>query len=143
MDYLRQSNGRLLSKPEATLVSKRIMNSIGRCCLCLGPLVYDSKSEKHRARYYCSNRTHRGALACSNAAGVLAEALDHAVQVRLEKMLDEDFDKVVDLCMEQAAIWKEQRASRVTERQAQEAEVARLETAIAPLEDAIDGRAHV
>ena len=29
--YLRTENGRLLSKPEATLVSKRLMNSIGRC----------------------------------------------------------------------------------------------------------------
>jgi len=53
-------------------------------------------------------------------------------------MLDEDFDKVVDLCSEQAAVWKEQRASRVTDREVQERRVVELEAIIARLVDAIE-----
>ncbi len=118
--YLRQANGRLLSKPEATLVSKRLMNSIGQCYVCGGALGYVTKSQKHKAPSYCSNRTHCGHLACANKQGVLADALDHAVQARLEEMLDRDFDKVVDLCMEQPALFCERRSSRVTDREVQE-----------------------
>jgi len=53
-------------------------------------------------------------------------------------MLNEDFDKVVDLCMEQAGIWREQRAARVTDRKAMERELVRLEAAISRLTDALE-----
>jgi hypothetical protein len=69
---------------------------------------------------------------------VLADALDHAVQARLEEMLDRDFDKVVDLCMEQAATWRAQSAAHMTDRQATERRVAELETIVARLNDAIE-----
>ena len=100
--------------------------------------MYITKSEKHKARYYCSNRSHRGHLACDNKQGVLADVLDQAVQARLEEMLDKDFDKVVDLVMEQAAIFREQRSSRVTDREVQERRVAELQNIIARLTDAVE-----
>jgi len=53
-------------------------------------------------------------------------------------MLNEDFNKVVDLCMEQAVIWREQRAARVTDRKAMERELVRLEAAISWLTDALE-----
>ena len=66
------------------------------------------------------------------------EGLDHAVQARLEAMPNEDFDKVADTCMEQAVVWREQRATRVTDRQAMECEVVRLEGITSKLTGAIE-----
>jgi len=73
-----------------------------------------------------------------NGAGVPLDGLDYAVHAKLYHMLNEDFDKVVDLCMEQAVIWREQRAARVTDRKAMERELVRLEAAISRLTDAIE-----
>jgi len=53
-------------------------------------------------------------------------------------MLDRDFDKVVDLCMEQAPIWRAQKSSRVTDRQVQERRVVELENIIGKLTNAIE-----
>ena len=88
--------------------------------------------------FYCSNRTHRGSIACSNAAGILADALDVAVQSRLVEMLDRDFDKVLDLVMEQTEVWKAKQAASVTDREALQADVVRLEAIAARLVDAVE-----
>ncbi len=134
--FICQTNGRLLSKPEAGLVSKRLLNSIARCHVCDAALVYWNKGGKRVAKFYCSARQYKGAAGCSNNVGIPAEALDEAV--KLYHLLNEDFDTVVDLCMEQAAVWRAQRAASVSDRKATEREVVRLEGVIANLTDAIE-----
>lgn len=136
--FIRQSNGRLLSKPENGVVAKRLLNTIARCWQCGAGLIYWNKSGKREAKYYCSSRMYKGNAGCSNGAGIPAEALDLAVNMKLYDMLNKDFDTTVSLCMEQVEVWRAQRASTVSAREADEREVARLEGIISKLTDAIE-----
>ena len=49
-----------------------------------------------------------------------------------------DIDGVVNFCMGQAAVWKAQRAASVSDREAIEREVVRLEGIVSKLTDAIE-----
>ena len=49
-----------------------------------------------------------------------------------------DIDAVVNLCMGQAAVWKAQRAASVSDREAVEREVVRLDGIVSKLTDAIE-----
>ena len=113
-------------------------NSIARCHVCGGPLMFVNKGAKHRPAYYCSNRIRRGNAVCSNTRGALLEALDHAVTVKLADMLNKDFEAVLDLCEQQAAVWRQQRALPKDQRAQWERETKRLEGAINRLLDQIE-----
>ena len=106
--------------------------------MCDGPLIFWNKGRKHKAAYYCSNRIHRGVGVCSNASGVPMDGLDYAITTKLADMLNKDFDKVVDLCMEQAEVWRAQRAMPRDQRAQLEREQKRLEGAISRLLDQVE-----
>jgi len=133
---VHKQRGKLVGKPEVSTVSRHICNTIGRCHVCLGPLIFVSKGRDRKPSYYCSVRFHRSA--CSNGAGIPASALDDAVTERLMKMLNEDFDHVLDLCEEQAAIWRQHRQQPTNQRAQLEKEQKRLEGVISRLLDQIE-----
>jgi len=96
------------------------------------------KGRRHRAAYYCSNRIHRGAAVCSNASSVPLDGLDYAITTKLAHMLNEDFDKIVSLCMEQQQVWRQKQAMPKDQRTQLEREQKRLEAAINRLLDQIE-----
>jgi hypothetical protein len=81
---------------------------------------------------------HRGRGSCSNTAGIPVEALDYAVQVKLQDMLNSDFDRVLDLCQEQAQVWRERQAIPRDRRAPLEREQKRLGGAINRFLDQIE-----
>jgi hypothetical protein len=81
---------------------------------------------------------HRGRGSCSNTAGIPVEALDYAVQVKLQDMLNSDFDRVLDLCQEQAQVWRERQAIPRDQRAPLEREQKRLGGAINRFLDQIE-----
>ena len=134
----RTERGQLSGQPEPSIISKHLCNSIARCHVCGGPLMFVNKGGRHRPAYYCSNRIRRGNAVCSNTRGALLEALDHAVTVKLADMLNKDFEAVLDLCEQQAAVWRQQRAIPKDQRAQLEREAKRLEGAITRLLDQIE-----
>jgi len=66
------------------------------------------------------------------------DGLDYAIKVKLADMLNRDFDRVIDLCMEQAAVWRERQAMPKDQRAQLEREAKRLEGAINRLLDQIE-----
>ena len=70
-------------------------------------LIHWNKGRARKSAYYCSIRIHRGASTCTNTAGVPTDGLDFAIKVKLADLLNRDFDRVLDLCEEQAQVWRE------------------------------------
>jgi hypothetical protein len=101
-------------------------------------LIYWNKGRRHRAAYYCSNRIHRGAAVCSNASSVPLDGLDYAITTKLAHTLNEDFDKIVSLCMEQQQVWREKQAMPKDQHTQLEREAQPLEGAIDRLLDQIE-----
>ena len=66
------------------------------------------------------------------------DGLDYAIRVKLADMLKWDFDRVLDLCMEQQAVWREKAAMPQDQRTQLEREAKRLEGAINRLLDQIE-----
>ncbi len=66
------------------------------------------------------------------------EGLDYAVTLKLADMLNKDFDAVLDLCEQQAQVWREQRSMPKDQRAQLEREQKRLEGAISRLLDQIE-----
>ncbi len=83
-----QRQGQLHGRPESGLVSRHLMNGVGRCFECGGPLIFVHRGAKHAHRYYCSHRCETGR--CKNGRGILKKALDDAVRLRLDALLSED-----------------------------------------------------
>jgi hypothetical protein len=70
--YLKQSNGRLIGKPE--LVSKRLLAGFLVCGTCKSPMTVDPRwfRGKKQPAYVCGNRRLRGTDACSNSHALRA-----------------------------------------------------------------------
>ena len=82
--------------------------------------------------------TGLGKGSCSNNAGVPVDALDYGINVKLQDMLNNDFDKVLDLCAEQHQVWRERQALPRDQKAQLEREQKRLEGAINRLLDQIE-----
>ena len=128
----------LLSKPETSAVAAHLCNSITRCHVCGGALIYSNRGRKCKPMYYCSERIHRGVGVCSNQAAVPVDGLDYAIGVKLADMLNKDFDRVLDLCEQQAQVWRERQAMPKDQRTQLEREAKRLEGAINRLLDQVE-----
>jgi hypothetical protein len=87
---------------------------ITKCHVCGGSLIYWNRGKRTKPMHYCSTKIHRGT--CSNGAGIPIDALDYAVKVKLMDLLDKDFDRVLDLCEEQAQVWREKAAMPTDQR---------------------------
>lgn len=79
--YLRNSAGRLDSKPESGLGAKYLLSGFLKCSLCHGNLI---AVENGRA-YVCSTAYKRGASACSATKRHSLKALDERVLALLDK----------------------------------------------------------
>jgi Recombinase len=101
-EVIRNQKGHLLSKPESGLASKRTLDTIARCHVCEGPMLYWNKGGRSRAKYYCSAHLHKGNAGCTNGVGAPADMIDYGVRVKLNDMLNKNPDAVIDLCMERA-----------------------------------------
>src|SRR5262249_39049901 len=86
-------------------------------------------------RYYCASRNRRGV--CTNGRGVPMIALDNAVRGQIDQMLIDE-EMIGQLCVERAERWKREYARPAAERANLEREVAKLETIVAWLTDAIE-----
>ncbi len=64
-----QQQGQLHGRPESGLVSRHLMNGVGRCFECGGPLIFVHRGGKHAHRYYGSHRRETGR--CKNGRGIL------------------------------------------------------------------------
>jgi len=136
--YLRNESGRLLSKPESGLVSRYVMNGIGRCHVCGAGLKAFHGSSKDIPRYYCSERARRGTAVCANSRGIPVEILDEGIRDRLRELLTGDPEVLADLIEEQdRRIQAEQPADLIDRREQALAEATRLEKEIANLVKAI------
>src|SRR2546427_11404982 len=69
-----QRQGQLHGRPESGLVSRHLMNGVGRCFVCGGPLIFVHRGGKHPHRYYGSHRRETGRR--KNGRGILKKALD-------------------------------------------------------------------
>ena len=102
-----------------------------RCAVCGGGLAHVRKNNKSK-RYYCVERSRRGATVCSNSAGVPMKALDDHVLVALNEALTDE-DQVWDLITERANRWKREHERPKKERENIERQLKRIEGEIANL----------
>jgi site-specific DNA recombinase len=85
--YLKQSNGRLIGKPE--LVSKRLLAGFLVCGSCKSPMTVDPRwfRGKKQPAYVCGNRRLRGTDACSNSHALRASLVEEVVVRDLRESL--------------------------------------------------------
>src|SRR5262245_7637359 len=134
--YLRAPHVNLRGKPEAGLIASTLLNGIARCGVCGAALSYNGgKGRRGVRRYYCTSRNRRGV--CTNGRGVPMIALDEAVRGQIDQMLTDE-ETIWQLCVERAERWKREHARPAAERANLEREVAKLETIVARLTDAIE-----
>src|SRR5215831_9079896 len=135
--YLRAPDGNRQGKPEAGLIASSMLNGIARCGVCGGALSYNGGKGGPRGvrRYYCTSRNLRGV--CTNGRGAPMIALDEAVRGQIDQMLTDE-ETIWQLCVERAERWKREHARPAAERANLEREVAKLETIVARLTDAIE-----
>ena len=131
--YLRAADGKLMGKPEASLVARFMMNGIGRCWSCGGSLACMGNPANKTKRYYCTVRASRGPAACANGHGVPVDELDAAVRKRLWKLLAGDGEAVAALCEERDARLRAEQAGQGDRREAALREAAELEKQVANL----------
>jgi Recombinase zinc beta ribbon domain len=89
--YERQSNGRLLNKPETGIESKYLLGGFAKCGHCSGTMSAIKRTGR-RGRpavwYTCSNYRQRGPAACgSKGHGVEASELHGAIVAGLTEIL--------------------------------------------------------
>jgi site-specific DNA recombinase len=135
-DGSTKKSGTFISKPESSGSAAHMCNVICKCHVCGSSLIYWNRGKTKR--YMCSRYVHRGKGSCSNATGVNVEALDLGIKTKLLCMLNDDFDTVLDLCMEQAEVHRAKQAIPKDERAQLEREKVRLEKAIDKLMDQIE-----
>jgi DNA invertase Pin-like site-specific DNA recombinase len=85
--YLKQSNGRLIGKPE--LVSKRLLAGFLVCGTCKLPMIVDARrfrGKKHPA-YVCGNRRLRGTDICSNSHALRGTLIEEVIVRDLRESL--------------------------------------------------------
>src|SRR5262249_40359999 len=134
--YSRAPAGDLRGKPEAGLIASTLLNGIARCGVCGGALSYNGgEGRRGVRRYYCTSRNRRGV--CTNGRGVPMIALDEAVRGQIDQMLTEG-ETIGRLCVEGAGGWRGEHARPAAERANLEREVAKLETIVGRLTDAIE-----
>jgi len=137
--FVRRDNGQLLGRPESGLIARYLMNGIGRCFECGGPLQFISKGtdRRRRLKYYC--RHHRDTGSCKNGLGVPMRSLDTAVRLRLHEMLLHDEEVHWALITERAAQFRRDTAQPAEVRDNTVKELARLEGEVERLIGALAG----
>jgi site-specific DNA recombinase len=135
--YLRDpQNGQLLSKPEAGLGSRWLLNGIARCGRCGGPMVYAGNKKKaqaseHLRRYYCARRLD-DKEACEGTSVPMLR-LDKAVLSDLLDDLLSNKERLWSLIHENDERLQQEQAEQAIATPDRAAEVAKLEQEIAHL----------